>query len=539
MENIVVINRKKEQSSIIQEETEIHDFTACDLKTTQKNKKGEKLPGSSIVSKIDSIYDVRSDSPTLTRRDISQYIRSLPEYIKLECIEKYYLERFDKAVSNEDANMVIQYGETYIYLGAEEELPRVAETLAKVFASEGDEAKSKMMIDKLKEYSAQNDGLLEEDIACIDNEVNALLHPRRFEDDICGKWVLLENISHEGFSSKSLYSPLILEINDVSQGTGANLIEPEQRVPRPKGVTNPLLAYNKRINTSQAIAFDGQNKCVALQFSSLSIKDRRWLTGLSHDLLEQNRDTRAKMKATIVSSNASIEEQLAASAMTALTTATLDVIYKSLNTSLKTENVYNMILFPRTKDVLNAYVSHIAVTTATTENTNPQSRYNEYVKDKRMRFVRWEEEDSMFFVSSNGRPITLREISLDDPLLDEYKQVKRKHSLKNPAYFLPLFGSYTVGAILIINGAEKLRDAHGDEKKNGRSIATICVGGIMCYASTIAVTITMRFRREWAYMDINRRNIEKLRQKAKVSMSISPSYDPSNNSMGANINLSF
>lgn len=552
--NIKSIRREKERNDV----TTSLDFTECGLivVSEEKMRKKEKMSGNIIVRAIDSIYDVNVDMPTLARRNLSQYMSNLPKYIRQECVEKYYLDQFNKAVANEEIDDIVKNGETYLYLGAEDELPRVIEVLAKVFAIDGNEGKAYVMIGKLKEYSAQNDNMLDEDIARLEQETYALLHPRRLEDDLCGKWVLLGNVSYKGFTNSNLYSPLILEINDVSLSSGAHLIDPEQKVPRPHGVSNPMLAYDRKINTSQAIAFDGQNKCVALQFASLSIKDRRWLTGLSHDLLEQNRDTRAKMNATIVSQIDDFQEQLAATAMTAMATATLDVIYKSLNTSSKTDNVYNMVLFPRTDNVLNAYVSHVNVKTITTENANPRSVYNEYVKDKRMRFVRWEEKDSIFFMSANSRPITLREISLEDPLFNEYRQIKRKHSLRNPAYFLPLIAGNVIGALLIKKGVDldyecferdangdKIPNGHGgylfDEKKLGKAVAAWSIGGILCFATTIAVPKIMFDNRKNAYMDINRRNLEKLRQKAKASMSISPSYDPYNNSLGANINLSF
>lgn len=549
--NIESIIRFKENRKDVVEET--LNFTTCNANLPKTNKKNV-ISGNTIVRAIDSLFVANDDNVFFAQRRILQYVDALPEYINRQCIEKYYLGRFDRAVSSEDITSIVQCGNIYLLLGAEEEKPRVMETLIMIFAAGGDERKTNDMLERLKEYSAQNDNMLDEDIAHIAKETHAFLHPRRFEDDIRGKWVLLEKVSYDGFSTKTLYSPLILEINNVGLNTGAHLLDPEQKVPRPKDVCNPHLAYNRQINTSQALFCNGQSRIVAVQFASLNIKDRRWLTDLSHNLLSQNQDTRAKMNATIASSKADWGDKMAASAITSLTTSALDALYKSINTSSKTDNVYNMVLFPRTDDVLNAYVSHVTVKTITTENANPRSVYNEYVKDKRMRFVRWEEADSLFFVSANGRPITLGELPVDDPVLDEYWQIRKKHSLGNPAYLLPLLGGNAIGAFLIIKGAgmdEFIRDAYGnkipnglggylfDDKILGRKIGALVGGGILCFATTIAVPKIMFDNRGNAYMDINRRNLEKLRQKAKVSMSISPSYDPYNNSLGANINLSF
>ncbi len=559
MSNIEAVRRKREGLVDSQTTTVRLDFTLCGSSMVPKDKNPRKekmLSGNAIVHAIDSIYKTNEEMPVLAKRKISQYLGDMPEYIRRECVEKYYLEQFDSALLNEDVEDIVQNGEIYLYLGAEDELPRVIEILAKVFASEGNEDKTKIMIEKLKEYSAQNDNMLDEDIIRIDEETNDLLHPKRFEDDICGKWILLGNVSYKGFTERNLYSPLILEVNDVTQNSGAHMISPVQTVPKPTGVSNPTLAYNRQINTSQAIMFNGQNKIAAFQFASLTVKDCRWLTDASHSMLEDNRQTRAKMKATISSSDVSFGEKLAASVFTELTTGAIDLLARNLNTSSKTDIVYNMVMFPRNENVMNAYVSYVSVKTITSTTSNPRSVYNDYVKDKKMRFVRWEDGDSIFFMSANSRPITLTEMPMDDPLFDEYWQIRRKHSLRNPAYLFPLIGGEAFGAFMIIKGFDRkfdefIRDEHGNKIPNGlggyliddkKLVSKILLwvgGGLLCMTTTILIPSLMLGNRDKAYMNINRKNLEKLRRKALVSVAIAPTYDSQNNTLGANINLSF
>lgn len=541
------------------------DFSRCGEPVPTENKKKDKakkqkekpcITGDEIVRTIDSIYRGDRNNTASAWRDIPLYINGLPSCIKRQCIEEYYLNQFNNAVTSKNENGIIYFGEIYLYVGDESELPMVSSVLATIFASRGNEQATNTYIDKLKQYSAQNDNMLDEDITKLQKETYALLHPRRLEDDMKGKWVLLEKISYSGYSNGLLNVPLILEIRDVRNETGAHILLPQQEVPKQKDMITPSLAYNKQINTSQALLFDGNNRYAAIQFASILVKDRRGNTELAHTILESNRDTRAQMNATIISSKASIEDKLAASVMTGLYTGAVDILARSLNTSSKTDEVYNMVLFPKNDKVMNAYVSHVSVTTTTSEVGNPTSVYNENIKDKRMQFVRWEESDSIFFVSKNRQPITLNTVLADDPLLDEYWQIRKKHSIINPRYSVPIVLGTTIGAILIKSGvkqikASEIRDIYGnrmqnpdgsymnDDKMLVKGVLKAVFGGLLIEIVYLERPMALVSNREKEFMALNRRNIEKLRQKASASVAVAPTYEPQHNTFGASVKLSF
>lgn len=525
------------------------DFSRCgepvpiENKRKGKAKKQKEAPcitGDEIVRTIDSIYRGDRNNNAAAWRDIPQYINGLPPCIKKQCIEEYYLNQFNNAVTSKNENSIIYFGEIYLYAGGESELPMVSSVLATIFASRGNEQATNTYIDKLKHYSAQNDNMLDEDITKLQKETYALLHPRRLEDDMKGKWVLLEKISYKGFSDEKLYSPFILEIKNVRKETGAHILLSQQEVPKQKDMITPSLAYNNQINTSQALLFDGNNRYAAIQFASVLVKDRRGNTELAHTILESNRDTRAKMNATIISSKASIEDKLAASVMTVLYTGAVDILARSLNTSSKTDEVYNMVLFPKNDNVMNAYVSHVSVTTTTSEAGNPTGVYNDYIKDKRMQLVRWEESDSIFFVSKNRQPITLSSISANSTLLEEYYQIKRKYSLSNPKILVPFVALNVVGVIMIRKGIKAMNDVmpgEGDKYMNGLGISSI---GVLAFTiGDVAIPSICVNKQKKIYMDVNRRNIEKLRQKASASVAVAPTYEPQHNTFGASVKLSF
>ena len=541
------------------------DFSRCgepvpiENKRKGKAKKQKEAPcitGDEIVRAIDSIYRGDRNNTAAAWRDISQYINGLPPCIKRQCIEEYYLNQFNNAVTSKNENEIIYFGGIYLYAGGESELPMVSSVLATIFASRGNEQATNTYIDKLKQYSDQNDNMLDEDIAKLQKETYALLHPRRLEDDMKGKWVLLDKISDKAESTVLLHSPLILDIRDVSKSSGAYMITPEQKIPAQKHSFSPSLAYNTEINTSQALTFIEREKYAAIQFASLTIKDRRNNADLAHTMLEDSRKMKAEMNATILTSKANIEDKLAASAMTAMTTTAIDVLASNLTNSSKTDEVYNLVLFPQNDIVMNSYVSHISATTYISGSSDPRTRYNDYVKDKRMRFVRWEESDSIFFVSKNRKPITLNTVLADDPLLDEYWQIRKKHSIINPRYSIPIIAATTIGAIMISSGIKQVNasdicDEYGnrlqnpdgsymsDDKMLGKGLFKAILGGVLIEIVYIERPMAMVSNREKEFMALNRRNIEKLRQKASASVAIAPTYEPQYNTFGASVKLSF
>lgn len=551
-ENIMSISKHEE---LLQQNGDTLDFTSCD---GQKKNKVKNCPsGKPIVSAIDSLYDNDNRGTTAAWRDIPKYVGSLPSCIQEKCIHSYFLNRFKGSCLTEDPFRIIRDGEIYLYLGADEERAEVISIVAKMYAREENEVNAYGWISKLEDYSKENDNLFDNEVEQLRKEVYDILHPYRWEDEIKGKWVMLNNVKNE--SVTELENPLILEIKSVEKTDGARLLEPGQRIPRQKSTTADSESfYTKQINISQGLFFDGDNNYAVMQFGTMSVWDARWMTGIVNSTLDINRDTQSKMQATIYSysSKVPIEEQFAASLATELTFATLNAIVKNLNTSFKSDRVYNIVLYPQNHNVMNSLVSFVDATTKTTAAETPTTIYHKYIKDKKTHMVRWEESDSVYFVSKNKKIISLTPMSLDDPLFQKYHAIKRKHSLLNPAYFIPMVAGNILGCIMIKKGidynyAQYYRDSNGnripnglggymvDEKTSNKAFLFLIGGGVACITTITAVVTIMKTSREKAFIDLNRRNIEKLRRKTAVSVSMAPQYDVYHDSFGANINISF
>ena len=122
------------------------DFSRCGEPVPTENKKKDKakkqkekpcITGDEIVRTIDSIYRGDRNNTAAAWRDVPLYINGLPSCIKKQCIEEYYLNQFNNAVISKNENGIIYFGEIYLYVGGESELPMVSSVLATIFASRG------------------------------------------------------------------------------------------------------------------------------------------------------------------------------------------------------------------------------------------------------------------------------------------------------------------------------------------------------------------------------------------------------------------
>lgn len=542
----------KRASRVVLEQGETLNFTDC-----TNIPDGACLSGNEIVGQIDGMY-ARTKDLGVAKEEFVTYLTSLPSCIKKKCIYKYYLKRYEQSRDMGVVDYMLQDGETYLLLGGEDQMAEVVETLVLMYAADGKEEKMTWWMDYFKAYSEENDNLFAEYIKRLENTKEGIVHPHYWEDELKGKWVMLNRVSNNGTYGRDSHTecPLILDVHDVSISTGAYLVVPSQKVPLRQ--ENPLSLYSGQINNSQSIFFNGRAYYSLFQFASMNISDGRWKTELAHIIMDNTRETSEEMRDLLRRSKASPEEILKGEVAVAVTTATINLLASNMNTSSKTNEVYNVLVYPNKPNVMNAFVSHVSAKTITPADAsqNPRVIYNQYVKDKKSYMVRWEESDSVCFVSANGNPITLHPVDKNNPVLDEYWRIGFKHSILNPTIFLPLLGCDALAAAAIVHGiqlmkASNARDEYGNKIPNGmggfvydkemdrKGFYYMYGGAMVCMVANMATFKIIGTHRNRAYNELNLRNMEKLRQKASVSLSMTPTYCPEDNAIGANINLSF
>lgn len=505
------------------------DFRSCDASQKPKTKKGKCISGNEVVAQVNQLYGSGH------REQIRSYVDGLPSCISRGCIYQYYYEQFLRSCDDENGYDIIRYGSIYLKAGGTAELPTVLPMVAKMVAMQGDEEESERLIKEFEHYSKSNDGLFDADIVQLRQETYELLHPYRFEEEIKGKWVVLE--ATRGTYDKD--NPCILDIQDVSREDGIQLIPSAYKGKFVKHTDKWQIDLRDPLHFSQGIIFDAPNQLLVTRFASEQIKDRSGNEEFARMGVDEMRNTRADLIGTIASSNASFEDKLLYSGATILTTSLIEELFKSSTISSKSVQAYTFALMPRTTVTSDAAFSYVSG-----KNVNGTVVKNERIMNQRRLLVKWEENDSVYFISNyKSAPITLTPIDKDDPLLWEYNQIKKKERNASLIVGLSYGATATVLTGLGVNGLIKyFKNKQTDKKQKlvGPIVELATAYMLVVPTSMILGRIEDHARDDCSKINIKNRNkLIRKAEKAEKKLSVGPCYDSETNAVGASVNLNF
>ena len=506
--DIVEIKKEKLVPNVVNDDL---NFSQC---------KNGNLSGENIVKTIDSVYYKGSESS-----EILKYVQSLPKCVNIKELGKYYFQRFEKSCDVGFEEDIIRDGETYIYIGAEKELPNVLGILSMIYARDSNEIKVNELIAKFEQFSKDNFDMFNDDIEQLKKETNDLLHPKLLKDQYVGTWVALNS----GYEDES---PMIIKIDDVTQPNGAYLLLPDEPISLIKNGNINTIHYKEKLSMSQGIRCVEDEHFCCVKFASETIKDNTWLTSTASAGIESVRKTGAEIHAILNSSKeATFGEKLGYGILTDVGVAAMSYLFSNMTKSSREVNEYRFLLLPPTDYAIAGRMKHLDVKYKNEGNYEFKSDTNAIKQD----FVRWEESDSVLFVSSNGMPIVTRPFSYDEPLLEEYNQIKRNTSFWKPQYSVPYFAGNAVGICMMSVGLSRM--VKGNDI--GASFAIFSSGCVIIVASNIIPLQIRKHKRGNLFEELNTRSYEKLKHKVAAEISFVPLYNPMEKSIGASVNLKF
>lgn len=485
--------------------------------------------GDEIVEHIDFLFGSMSYPDV----QIQRYLESQGSKIRKESVAEFYLARFRQACVDENAEVILRNAQIYLMLGVEEDLSEVYVQAAKAAESIGNEYLSTFMLTGFKRYSKNNENWFNEEVTALENELAEIRRQwkqeqRRlnWDEGVKGTWVAVD------YDKERLLMLNIINSNPQASNS-AELIYPGRRLTlkKEKGFLSTEIPYS-RLGKAQSLQFNGPNRAISIQFASSVIKDKSWLEGVAQAGLESTRDIRTETNTIIRTSNASFEDKLAASVATSLTTGLLDAMFTGMTVSSRTEEFYSFAMAAVTPDVMEGEVYHNGTTIYS--DGRVVTRDN---KATRNLFVRWEEEDSVVFVSSSGRPITVAPIADDSPILKDYKAVKWHNSFFNPRTFFPAMIGMGVGGWMGYTGIKTMipQDDTRDVSVRG---ALMFIFGFTTMITTMGISFSSGIDSA-DRTRLNQKSMEKLKRKMWAELSFAPVYNPEYNAMGASMNLSF
>lgn len=514
--------------------------------------------------KIDELYETKFDvahpSKTYdsTRVVITEYAKSLESSLVQEIQSNYY-EAFYNASEKEQLDSAVNYAFKYLLVDGRKDESIMWQVLIDNYGSDGDTENTIFLIDWFKDISVLRDNAYTKMIESLTKKYDDVIHPISFDDMAKGYWISLD----DKYESEKLFGiditprdkdgsilqknipDYILNIRYVTSDEGTTMLS-SPRAPWNSKKRGRFWYYspsyeNYFLRTSQTTFCDADSKSLHLAFATEKINEGN--TQRAQQNLASNRQWKADMHGKINSSNTSFGNQLAAGVVTDVTAGLLDALAISMGAGSKIAEGYGIELNAISPKVMNANITYRRVK----ESSYGYTSLKDYKPNQQNRLVKWEASDSVVFINMLGKPIFIESLSKDSPLLYEYNEVRKKYNFWKPQYLIPSAVSVGVGAACITRGITMLthdirenRDLPKDKQKSSTTaeVLYMTVGTTVPIVTIGIISGIISSKRQSAYNKINKKNMDKMRQKA-TQFSMQPILNPIDNSIGMNMSVNF
>lgn len=455
---------------------------------------------------------------------------------------KYYYEAFYQASDEENLEGAVDCALKYVMLDGTEDEDVLWKFLVEYYATDGDTENTKLLLEKFKEKSSLKSNCYSEIIQSLETKYNDVINPMTFDDAARGYWISLSENPIKINKYKAFNPDYIFKIEYLHSESGCKMLN-SPSIPWDAEKHKNIWRYKKwdsksMLNNSQALLCDVDNRYIRLVFGSEKMEGGH--TELAHNLLEGNRERTAEMAGKINSSDGNLGQILAGHAVNILVGSLIDALAISLADGSKNAKAYEINLYCESPTIMKSSISYREVE----YKNSGTSRVKENKPNQEYTFVKWEPSDSIVFFNDYGKPIFVGDLDENSPLLDEYRDIKKRINFWKPKYCIPTFLGAGVGAFCLYKSIKLSIDEikynkSGSVGKKGKQALVWAICGGAAIGGTLGFFITkISLDRLVEYNKINKRNMEKMRNKA-ATLSLIPSYNPIDKAFGMNANITF
>jgi len=488
-----------------------------------------------------SSFDVKNPSlrHDSAKVQITSYTRSLPNDIKKE-LTTVFNKKFIAACNDEASELALETGWLSLLIDEENNSNMIYEVLITLYGEKGEKDNLEYTLNLFESFSNIHNNDYANTLDELKEKYQDVLHPKTFEEVITGRWISLDNfpVLDKYELPFDNFPHFIIDIENIGRNNGATL------------AYAPTLNYNvaskskiwqrnydmKQLRFSQKMYVNGKENNALLRFASEKVNYAKTEMAIAGHA--SNRQFEAEAKAKIWSSkHGSFGEKLGADVATSVYVGLADAIYDALTIGSKKVEAYAIDFSnpsPITMDAIIGYEKVKETTTGNHTTMNDITNVNHFVK--------WEESDSVIFISQNGKPVFAGPtLSKDSPLLDEYKAIKKKYNFWSPQYSIPSFASIGIGVICITKGINEiidLSDKYNNLDDKERRKRSTKAGVYMAIGFTIPIVTTaiiccdlLPKKRLSMYKAYNKKSMNKMRKKA-AELYMQPNMNPFDNSIG-------
>ena len=509
----------------------------------------------SVIRELDRIFDTTFDENNLeksyntTEKALNDYFIKIYATDYYYEVRKYYYNTFYDFCEKGDLGSAVNNAFKYLMVGGHADEDEMYRVLIENYGSDADTKNTQFLFDKFKAASKKQGDCYSAMITALSNKYADVLHPQRFEDIVKGTWVALQPF--ESYVERKDYEYLnlnylpafILDISRVNTLNGVDMIfGPVAWSSKRSGNLWHRAFQYSRLRESQSVYFNGNKRELGVVFSNKAIDNPS--TEMAKSLYTDSREFSAGMQGTINSTKGSFGEKALATTGVTLVSSLMNLWANKLSEGSVEVSSYNFNFAGRTPKVMDAQISF----NKTKFYTNGTKINKEDIRAQKNQFVKWEPSDSVIFFV-NEKPMFVENIYDNSPLLDEYHKIKKRYSCWRAKYLIPNILIIAAGGAGMAYSIKKISECEMKEdswypvavKKDRKKYWWSYAGIMLSFSLPIATISTLADNRaksrEKAFREINRRSMNQLRQKARIS--ISPSLDLNESALGMNLHCTF
>ena len=371
-----------------------------------------------------------------TEEYLSRFIINLERPIYQELLQHYY-DAFYEAGSNNELDAATALAFKHVMLGGKEDEELMWDIILTKYGFENATNNLRFLMKMFNEISIAKDSVYQNTIDSITSVYYDVMYPNTLRS-MQGYWVSLNDPMTDG--SLAPIPDYIINIADIRNPKGTTILSAPRcnwYARKKKGLWQSQIYGNSPLRYSYEIGYNQETQTVQILFSSQSKKIAN--TKLQHQALDMVQNLEAAMSASLEQYQDELNRQFAANVLSfndwgaktaagfginiAVRLAAAVLIYAIVYASnIETAEAYEIRLTPQVPQVLDVSVKY-----AYSQHNYNNGKTKHTEDTKKLTFVKWEETDSVVFISKRLQPIFCGDtLSVNSPLLERFNAKKDK-----------------------------------------------------------------------------------------------------------------
>ena len=371
-----------------------------------------------------------------TEEYLSKFIINLERPVYQELLQHYY-DAFYEAGSNNELDAATALAFKHVMLGGKEDEELMWDIILTKYGFENATNNLRFLMKMFNEISIAKDSVYQNTIDSITSVYYDVMYPNTLRS-MQGYWVSLNDPMTDG--SLAPIPDYIINVADVRSPNGTTILSAPKcnwYARKKKGLWQSQIYGNSSLRYSYETGYNEETQTVQILFSSQSKKIAN--TKLQHQALDMVQNLEAAMYASLEQYQDELNRQFAANVLSfndwgaktaagfginiAVRLAAAVLIYAIVYASnIETAEAYEIRLTPQVPQVLDVSVRYEY---ARHNYNNGKTKHTE--DTKKLTFVKWEETDSVVFISKRLQPIFCGDtLSVNSPLLERFNAKRDK-----------------------------------------------------------------------------------------------------------------